>query len=191
MVCLEFVDLERFAPDIAREVRYATTNNFTGEVLYPSPQVFLRSSVAMKLRNVQMLLRKRRLGLKVWDAYRPLSVQKRLWERVSDPRYVANPAKGSKHNRGAAVDLTLVDGSGKELLMPTHFDDFSARAHRSCPDLPVEARENSRLLEEAMVAEGFLPLPHEWWHFDDKEWEEYPVEDISFEELQKQCSASL
>jgi len=106
-----------------------------------------------------------------------------MWELVPDSRYVADPRKGSRHNRGAAVDVTLVDSSGNELLMPTAFDDFTERASRSSPDAPPEALRHRALLEQAMSSEGFLPLPSEWWHFDDPEWQKYPLLDVPFEEL--------
>jgi D-alanyl-D-alanine dipeptidase len=106
-----------------------------------------------------------------------------MWQIVPDERYVGNPARGSRHNRGAAVDLTLVDRSGKELTMPTTFDDFTERASRSYEDLPADVIKNRQTLEAAMVKAGFIPLPTEWWHFDGKNWQQYPVRDISFDAI--------
>ena len=177
------VELSVICPDVLLDILYATENNFVKKVVYPFSACYLQKKAAQRLRRVQRALKKRSLGLKVYDGYRPLSVQKILWEAVPDPRYVADPAEGSKHNRGSAVDLTLVDREGKELLMPSLFDDLSDRAHRDYRGASREARENSQMLEEAMVKEGFIPLPTEWWHFDDLEWEKYPILDIPFEEL--------
>lgn len=185
-----FVDVAAIDPSIHIDIRYATNNNFTKEVLYSLPKAFLRSSVAQKLILVHKGLQKKGQGLKIYDAYRPSSVQKRLWEVFPNPTFVADPAIGSKHSRGASVDITLVDREGNELMMPTPFDDFTEKAYRSCQDLPEEAIANRTLLEVAMKEQGFLPLPSEWWHFDDKEWDNYPLEDLSLEELQSVCAAS-
>jgi len=179
----ELVLLTSISPKIALDILYATPHNFTGEVLYSKPVCYLRKKTADRLHRVFLHLQKEGLGLKVFDGYRPLSIQKKLWNLIPDPRYVADPKIGSKHNRGAAVDLTLVDQEGKELSMPTAFDDFSEKAHRDYQGGSSDALFNRNLLETAMVAEGFLPLPTEWWHFDDPEWESYPILDVSFESL--------
>jgi D-alanyl-D-alanine dipeptidase/tetratricopeptide (TPR) repeat protein len=171
------VDLADVAPSVQQEIRYATANNFTKQVIYPTARCLLQADAAARLARVQTTLQARRLGLKVFDCYRPLSAQKRLWAIVKDERYVADPQKGSRHNRGAAVDLTLVDASGRELDLGTPYDDFTPRAHRNARDLPVAARENRRILDEAMAAEGFVGLPTEWWHFDAPGWEKHPISD--------------
>ncbi|OQA14816.1 MAG: D-alanyl-D-alanine dipeptidase [bacterium ADurb.Bin363] len=142
--------------------------------------------MAKKLLKVQKKLKKIGLGLKIWDAYRPLSVQYKFWELVPDLRYVADPKVGSNHNRGAAVDVTLVDSKGKELPMPTEFDDFTEKAGRNYNKLPKEVIKNRKLLEDYMVSEGFLPLPTEWWHFDYKNIKDYPVLDIPLEEVKSE-----
>ena len=170
---------------IVIDLKYATSKNFVGEVLYDTSLCYLRKSVAQRLVRVQKALRRRGLGLKIWDGYRPLSVQKRMWELVPDPRYVADPRKGSRHNRGAAVDVTLVDSLGNELPMPTGFDDFTPRAHRDYMNLPPQVIHNRRLLEEAMRREGFIPLPTEWWHFDAPNWKSYPILNIPLREVGK------
>ena len=180
---LDFVDIETLNPRICVDVRYATSNNFTGRVLYARPKCYLRRPVAQKIDAIHKKLEARSLGLKIFDGYRPLSVQKIFWSLLPDARYVAPPDIGSKHNRGAAVDVTLVDAARCELLMPTPFDDFTEKAHRDCLDLPAQAIANRRLLEEAMGEFGFIPLPTEWWHFDDADWERYPVEDIPLDVL--------
>lgn len=174
----DFADIRDIEPTIRVDVRYATPENFTGKVLYPVNRCLLRRPVAERLAGVQRALRERGLGLKVWDCYRPLSIQRKLWALVPDPRYVADPAKGSRHNRGAAVDLTLVDGSGAELEMPTGYDDFSERSHRGHAGASPRAAANSALLESALARAGFAGLATEWWHFDADGWREYPLEDV-------------
>jgi D-alanyl-D-alanine dipeptidase len=125
----------------------------------------------------------RALRLKVFDCYRPLSVQKKFWELVPDERYVANPKKGSRHNRGAAVDVTLIDSSGHEVEMPSQYDDFSEKAHRNYNLASKRALTNRVLLEKAMEREGFVGFETEWWHFDYKDWQSYSIEDIPFSEI--------
>jgi D-alanyl-D-alanine dipeptidase len=134
---------------------------------------------------VQAELEASGLRLKVFDCYRPLSVQRKLWELVPDERYVADPKKGSRHNRGAAVDLTLVTADGGEVAMPTAYDEFTEKAHRDYQALPASALRNRALLERVMVKHGFVGLPTEWWHFDDADWEKYPVLDVDFRELRR------
>jgi D-alanyl-D-alanine dipeptidase len=165
------------APGIVVDMRYATPDNFTGQTLYPEAECLLCEPAAHRLARVQAKLAKKGLGLKVWDCYRPVSVQKKLWDRVPDDRYVANPQKGSRHNRGASVDLTLVDKKGRELSMPTKFDEFSEKAHRDFMDLPSDVLKNRQTLEDAMVSEGFVPLPTEWWHFDEPDWRNFALRD--------------
>lgn len=177
-------DVTILAPGIKVDLRYATANNFTKHVIYPkTAHCYLRLKVAERLAAVQKSLEQKELGLKVYDCYRPRPVQAKLWALVPDERYVANPKNGSRHNRGAAVDLTLVDKNGVELAMPTPYDDFTSRAHRSYQDLPAEALKNRAILEAAMVAQGFLPLPTEWWHFDDPDSKQYPMSEIGFDAL--------
>ncbi len=180
----ELVEVALVAPQVVVDLRYATVNNFTGQVLYPKEaRCYLREPVAKALGAVQAALLKEGLSLKLFDCYRPHRVQYRLWEIVHDERYVADPRKGSRHNRGAAVDLTLVDAQGQELVMPTPFDDFSEKAHRGYMQLPAQAVENRAKLQQAMERAGFLGLPTEWWHFDASDWQSYPIDDISFETL--------
>lgn len=178
-----FAEVTSVDSTIVIDLRYATPNNFTGQVLYKIPRCFLRKSVAERLARVQRKLRKKGLGLKIWDGYRPLSVQKKMWAIVPDSRYVANPKHGSRHNRGAAVDVTLVDSTGMELHMPTGFDDFSPKAHRDWMGDDSLAIHNRRILNDAMTSEGFIPLSTEWWHFDAPNWKNYPVENSSIREL--------
>jgi D-alanyl-D-alanine dipeptidase len=177
------VNMARRNPRILREMRYATAENFTGRRIYQAAECWLNGVAAARLDGVQQELEKQGLGLKVWDCYRPLSVQRVFWSILPDERYVANPAKGSRHNRAAAVDLTLVDAQGRELPMPTRHDDFSPRAHRDYRDLPAETIANRDLLEKAMARHGFQGLPTEWWHFDSEGWESFPLLDVDFARL--------
>lgn len=173
------VPLRSIDSTIVFDVRYATTNNFTGRILYPTSKVYLRKTVAEKLSEAEKyLIEKYNLRLKVFDGYRPLSVQKKLWEIVPDENFVANPAKGSRHNRGAAVDLTLIDSLGNELEMGTPYDDFTKKANRNYPDLTELEKRNRRILDEAMKKFGFEPLMTEWWHFDYSGWKNYSVLDV-------------
>lgn len=180
----DLVDLAALDPTIRLDLRYATADNFAGVAVYPAARCLLRRDAATRLARVQRRLRAGGHGLLVWDCYRPLAVQERFWSLVPDERYVARPLReggrpveGSKHNRGAAVDVTLVDAAGVPVEMPTPFDDFSARAHRGAPATPA-ARANAARLEAAMVAEGFAPLPTEWWHFDAPGWQAYELLDL-------------
>jgi D-alanyl-D-alanine dipeptidase len=143
----------------------------------------LEEKAAYALRKVQDKLHPYNLRIKVWDGYRRLADQIIFWNLVPDEHYVANPKKGSRHTRGCAVDLTLVDAAGNELPMGTGFDDFTERAHRDCTDLTPEELHNRKFLEQCMIEEGFVGLSTEWWHFDFTGWEQYPILDISFQEL--------
>lgn len=175
------VDIGRLDPRIRVDIRYATADNFTKSVLYPAGRCLLRRAVAKRLSLVATDVASQGLALKVWDCYRPLSIQRKLWALVPDSRYVADPKKGSRHNRGAAVDVTLVDGSGVELAMPTGYDDFSERAHRDYGGATPAALNNRGMLEAAMLRHGFTGLSTEWWHFDAKGWERYPLADDPLE----------
>lgn len=180
---MTLVELKSISPNIRLDVRYATPHNFTRKAVYISPRVFLVEATAKRLHRVQVALEKQGLGLKIYDGYRPLSVQKIFWSLVPNTSYVADPAKGSMHNRGTAVDVTLVDAYGQELAMPTPFDEFTEKAHRCYCGCSSEERLNRDLLEGVMQAEGFIPYPEEWWHFDDPDWENYPLLDVPFEAL--------
>lgn len=174
------IDAKKYDFSLLLDIRYATKNNFTHETVYPLARCVLRKSVVQALSKVQTALKMQGFKLKIFDCYRPLSVQKKFWELVPDERYVANPQKGSRHNRGAAVDLTLVQLDGKDVEMPSEYDDFSLKAHRSYGGLSKIAKKHRELLEKAMTAEGFTGLDTEWWHFDFQGWEKYPIEDIPF-----------
>src|SRR5690348_1730152 len=171
------VDATTIVPHLRLDVRYATAANFTHQRLYAHARCLLHETVARRLADVQRELLARKLSLVVYDCYRPLSVQKKMWALVPDERYVSDPAKGSRHNRGAAVDLALVGASGKPLPMPSAYDEFSTRARRDYAGGTDEERRNRALLEEVMTRHGFVGLPTEWWHFDASEWQTYPIAD--------------
>ncbi|MEG5058811.1 M15 family metallopeptidase [Microcoleus sp. A2-C5] len=177
------VDIRKVNPNIRLDIRYATANNFLKRKLYSQAKCALRSSVAQKLALVQTDLEKIGLGLKVYDCYRPFSVTKQMWEVWPDPNYVANPARGSRHNRGAAVDLTLVDRTGKELEMPTPYDDFTKKAHRDYNGGSAQSRKNRQTLENAMKKQGFIGITTEWWHFDSEDWQKFAILDVSLTEI--------
>jgi D-alanyl-D-alanine dipeptidase len=178
------VNIEHIDPRIVLDIRYATTNNFTKKILYSEPKCFLRLSVAERLHKVQNDLEPLGLGLKIYDGYRPLAVQRELWRLTPSKKYVANPKIGSKHNRGAAVDLTLIQLSDStELPMQSGYDEFTKRAHRNYTGATEQEKRNSKMLEFAMMKHGFVPLPHEWWHFDAEDWRRFPIMDIPLKDL--------
>jgi len=161
----DLVDIAAVIPDAVLDLRYATADNFTGAVLYPKAICKLRRAVAARLAKAAELLRRQDRRLLLWDCYRPSSIQEELWKRVPDPRYVANPKSGSRHSRGAAVDVALVDRAGQPVVLPTKFDEFSEAAHRDRALVGPRGVE-ARRLADAMAAEGFAGMPTEWWHFD-------------------------
>lgn len=171
---LALVELRQINPRIVQDMRYATANNFTKHVVYSFQGCWLRPMVAERLSRVQQELESQQLGLKVWDCFRPMAAQKRFWELVPDPRYVSPPGRGGLHTRGTAIDLTLVDAEGNEMVMPTAFDDFSPRAGRDYAATPAQARLNSQILQRVMEKHGFKGLDSEWWHFDLIHWKDYP-----------------
>lgn len=180
----DFVEIQTLDPTIRVELPYATENNFTKRRLYPVERCYLRREVAEALVKAHQSLQPLGVGLKIWDGYRPRSVQYRMWEAVPEPGYVGDPKRGSKHNRGAAVDLTLFNlKTGEELEMPTGFDVFSLRAHSAFDALPHEVLERRKLLQDTMRAHGFTTISKEWWHFDYRGWENFALEDIAIEEL--------
>ncbi len=179
----DLVDVTNLIPGIVLDIRYATTNNFTGQKLYPVARCCLQREAAEKLKLVQDELRDMGYALKIFDGYRPLSVQKKMWAIYPHPGYVADPAKGSRHNRGAAVDLTLIRLDGSPVLMPTDFDSFTEQAHRNSQDVPAEAIKNRELLERVMQEHGFVGLDTEWWHFDLRHYQKYKIMDIDYSEI--------
>ena len=182
----ELIDLEQYIPGIVLDIRYATTNNFTGEKIYNLAKAYARKPVADAVKRAQAELQKQGLGIKIFDAYRPYKATVRFYEVYKDTTYVASPYKGSRHNRGCAIDMTLINlKTGEELKMPTGYDSFQKEAWPSTPIKDPEARKNRALIIQVMKKQGFKVNGSEWWHFDFIGWRNYEVLDIDFEELAK------
>lgn len=182
---MKWTRLDLLIPEIAIDLRYGTPNNFTGNKMYTRAFPYLRTEVAGRLAMVHAWIHSEGLSFKIFDAYRPRSVQWMLWSSKPDENFIAHPQKGSKHSRGAAVDLTLIDiETRRELPMPTPFDDFSEKSGRNYMDLPQEQITNRERLEQAMITQGFIPDPNEWWHFNDGRWNEFELSDLSFDALE-------
>ncbi|MGN0978038.1 MAG: M15 family metallopeptidase [Faecousia sp.] len=172
-----FVRALDYLPGACQELMYATDRNFTGQQIYDFTEAYLRYGTVKKLALVSQELETQGLYLKIWDGFRPVSAQFKLWEICPNSTYVSNPNTGySSHSRGNTVDLTLVDAQGREIEMPTGFDDFSALADRNYSDCSETAAANARLLEDTMEKYGFSGYFGEWWHFSDTQ--SYPVEEI-------------
>jgi D-alanyl-D-alanine dipeptidase len=182
----DLVEIVRLDPTIRLDVRYATPNNFLGRPVYREARAFLQRPAAEALVRVGAALKKLGYGLTVFDAYRPWSVTKVFWDAtpIDKKVFVADPAVGSKHNRGCAVDLTLHDlGTGRELQMPSEFDEMSERSSASFAGGSAEDRARRDLLRRAMEAEGFTVYPDEWWHFDFRDWQKYRIQNLPFDSL--------
>lgn len=183
----KLVNLEEFIPGIKLDIKYATTENVTNHLLYDTGMVFLRLPAAKSIKAVQEELKRHGLELLIHDAYRPYSVTKKIWEYVLDENYAASPKTGSRHNRGCAIDLTVMDiKTGKMLDMPTDYDDFTERAHHDFMSLPQSVIINRALLKNVMERFGFISLGTEWWHYDFEGYKNYEIMDISFRDLVKQ-----
>ena len=186
----ELVCVKEFIPDIVIDLKYNTVDNFLSQKMYTTDECYLARNVVDRLAIIQDSLRNiltydsisypQGLGLKIWDGYRPRSVQFLMWEILPDPTYVANPYTGSSHNRGAAVDVTLVDlSTGAELEMPTYFDDFSEMAWHTYINLPPNVLANRTLLKNMMTQIGGLSLYNqEWWHYSYSSATGYPLLDF-------------
>jgi D-alanyl-D-alanine dipeptidase len=182
----ELVELTRLDSTIKLEVRYATDNNFLGTKLYEQGRAFLQRPAAEALVRANRTLRPLGYGLLIHDAYRPWYVTKIFWDATPDSLrwLVANPAEGSKHNRGAAVDLTLYDlTTGKSVEMPSTYDESTTRAHADYPGGTARQRWHRALLKRALEHEGFTVNPQEWWHFDYKDWKSYPIMNVQFDQV--------
>lgn len=182
------VELKSIIPGLVYDLRYASTENFMQRLMYQvnTNQTFLRLPASLALLKVQQELNSTGLGLKIFDAYRPYSVTEKFWELVRDERYVANPARGSGHNRGIAIDLTIVTlKTGKELDMGTGFDNFTDTAHHSFTGLSAEILKNRKLLRSLMEKHGFKALETEWWHYFLQDAGKFELLDIPFSQLGK------
>ena len=181
----ELVDLEQIIPDMVMDIRYATTNNFTKEKIYTLSKAYARKPVAQALKQAQAEFRKMGLGIIMYDAYRPYKATVKFYELYHDTTYVASPYRGSRHNRGCALDMSIVDlKTKKEIKMPTEFDSFKKEAWPSTPIADPVARKNRELIIKVMENNDFKVNSSEWWHFDFVGWQKYEVMDIDFEELE-------
>ncbi|MCX2573798.1 M15 family metallopeptidase [Pedobacter sandarakinus] len=180
----ELVELKKEIPNIKLDIKYATTQNFMHQVMYQQARAFARRPVVEALKKIQKELSKKGLGLKIFDAYRPYAITVAFYKKASDKNFVANPAKGSKHNRGCAVDLTLINlKTGKELEMATPYDSFSAAAAANYEPVNPTVRKNRAFLMATMQKYGLHVLANEWWHYDFVGWENYKLMDIPFQRL--------
>lgn len=182
----ELVELTKVDPSLKLDIRYASDRNFLGFSVYPEARAFLQKEAADALVRVHSELKSEGLGLLILDAYRPHSVTQLMWDRTppSKRAYVANPKNGSRHNRGAAVDLTILNlSTGRPVPMPSYYDDFSSKAHHSYQGSTKVARGNRAKLKRLMEKHGFEALANEWWHYDYKGWEKYPILNKQFSEI--------
>jgi D-alanyl-D-alanine dipeptidase len=182
----DLVELTRLDPTLHLDIRYATPNNFLGRPVYSEARAFLERPAAEALARANQTLRPQGYGLVIFDGYRPWSVTKVFWDATPADKklFVADPREGSKHNRGCAVDLSLFDlATGQPVAMPGEYDEMSKRSYPGYQGGSVESRRLRDLLRVAMEAEGFAVYEYEWWHFDYKDWKEYPILNVPFTEI--------
>lgn len=173
-----FVNLKKLSNDFVYDMRYATDNNFLNTKVYDCDNCLVRYEVAKALIEVSKALSSNNLKIKFFDCFRPVEVQKKMWKIMPDDRYVANPyTTGSVHNKGAAVDITLVDKAGRELDMGTEFDHFDKEAHHNYTNLPDTVIQNRRLLKSIMESAGFDAIRTEWWHYNYRGRGKYRISD--------------
>ena len=185
----DLVELVKLDRTIKLDIRYATSNNFLGRPVYQQARAFLQRPAGEALSRANKALRKKGYGLLIHDGYRPWSVTKLFWDATPADKkeFVADPSQGSRHNRGCAVDLSLFDlKTGKAVVMPSAYDEMSERSHINYAGGTDEQRRLRDLLRAAMEAEGFAVYEPEWWHYDYKDWKEYPILNIPFSEVRKQ-----
>ncbi len=183
---LELQEIIKHIPNIKLDIKYATTSNFSGIAVYKQAKAFARKPVVNSLINVQKELNSIDLGLKIFDAYRPYATTVKFWKvtPLSKKEFVANPKTGSRHNRGCAVDLTIINlKTGAELEMPTPYDSFEKAASPTYENISALQKLNRNLLINIMQKNGFTVIKNEWWHYDFVGWENYPLMDIPFEKL--------
>jgi D-alanyl-D-alanine dipeptidase len=182
----DLVEIIRLDPTIRLDIRYATPNNFLGRPVYAEARAFLQRPAAEALVRAHRRLKSQGYGIVVFDAYRPWSVTRLFWDATPDDKkhFVADPSKGSRHNRGCAVDVSLYElRTGRIVRMPSEYDEMTERAYPGYRGGPRRARRLRDLLRRAMEAEGFTVYEYEWWHFDYKDWRRYPVLDLPFSAL--------
>ena len=161
-----FVNLKDYSLDFVYDMKYATADNFLKAKVYDCEACFLRLKTVTALIEVNKKFMEKGLRIKIYDCYRPLDIQKKMWKIISNPKYVANPAKGSIHNRGGAVDISLIDSLGNELDMGTNFDFFGVEASHNYPNISLVVKKNRRLLKTIMTRGGFSSFDSEWWHYN-------------------------
>lgn len=184
----KLVELVKLDKTIKLDIRYATENNFVGKAVYTEARAFLQKPAAEAVLRVHKKLKKQGLGIVIFDGYRPWAVTKLFWEVTPEDKrkFVANPKTGSKHNRGCAIDLSIYDlKTGKNVEMPSEFDEFTERASPNYKGGTEIETKNRELLRNLMEAEGFSVNANEWWHFDYKNWQDYGIYDIAFSEIGK------
>ena len=182
----DLVELVKLDPTIKLDIRYATSNNFLGTPVYTQERAFLQRPAAEAVLRAHRDLRAQGYGLLIHDGYRPWYVTKIFWDATPDDKkiFVADPAEGSKHNRGCAVDLSLYDlKTGREVKMPSGYDEMTERAYADYAGGTDEQRARRALLRQAMEKQGFKVIPKEWWHFDYQDWKRYPIMNVKFEDL--------
>ncbi len=187
----DLVELVKLDKTIKLDIRYARMDNFVGKAVYPEARAFLQRPAAEAVLRVHKKLKKLKLGLMIFDGYRPWTITKLFWEVTPEDKrkFVANPATGSRHNRGCAVDLSIYDlKSGKPVDMPSDFDEFTERASPDYKGAAEIEAKNRDLLRKLMEAEGFVVNRNEWWHFDYKDWEKYAIYDIAFSEIKTETA---
>lgn len=177
------VDVTQIDPTLIIDLKYAKSDNFLKTKLYPVEKCVLQQKVAVSLAESNKEFHKLGYCLKVWDAYRPLSVQKMMWKVMPNDDFIADPSHGSVHNRGAAVDVTLTDKNGNDIEMPSSFDDFTEKAYINFTGATKEAIKHREFLAEIMVKHGFTRLDSEWWHFYGPGAYDYPIMDIKLEDF--------
>jgi len=182
----ELINLEKFIPGILLDIRYATKNNFTGEPVYRIARAYARKPVAVALKKAQADFKKLGYSIKIYDGYRPYSATVKFYELMKgDTTYVANPYKGSRHNRGCAIDMTIVDkATGKELQMPSGYDAMQKESWPTTPVADPTVRKNREILIRVMERNGFKVYSTEWWHYDFIGWEKFEVMNVDFESLE-------
>jgi len=182
----DLVELLKLDPTIKLDIRYATDQNFLSTPMYSQARAFLQRPAAEALVRANRKLHAEGYGVVIHDAYRPWYVTKMFWDATPDDKkiFVADPATGSKHNRGCAVDLSIYDlKTGREVSMPSVYDEMTPRAFAEYPGGTMEERQHRAMLRVAMEAEGFTIYPNEWWHYDYKDWKQYPIMNVRFEDL--------
>jgi D-alanyl-D-alanine dipeptidase len=184
----DLVELVKLDPTIKLDIRYATKNNFLGRPVYKQARAFLQRPAAEALVRVNQKLRAQGFGVVIFDGYRPWSVTKAFWDATPADKkmFVADPATGSRHNRGCAVDMSMFElATGKLVQMPSEYDEMTERSHINYECASAESKRLRGILKTAMESEGFAVYEPEWWHYDYKDWKEYPILNVSFSEIKK------